>query len=1000
MMIRSTLIACTAALFWVGGCRSEDAASPAATLTQRTAAPAPAPAAKKSAAPSGSAAEAAPAPDPATPANPGAGSGYGAEKYRLVNQRDEIVSVLENGLTVIAKRVSSPAVTVRAYVFAGGVYEGKWLGGGLSHLLEHLVAGGTTERRTEAQNRDLLQQLGNDSNAYTTTDHTAYFVNTTTERMADAVDLVAGWMLGAKITPDEYRREYEVVQRELEMGKGEPDRVFEYLADMTRYRVSPARVPVIGYQAVIQSLSRDEVYEYYKLAYQPNNMVFAVAGDVDPEKMLAAVQKWAGAKAPGRVFSHDIAQEPPVTSPRTTVATFPKLGPAKLRLGFPTVSIHHPDLYALDLLAQVLGGSDSSVLVEEIRDKKQLVSAIGVSDNTPTYADGTFQVDMELDPKNIAAATDAVIEQLDKVKEGALDEQYIQRAKTLVKSNRVRQLQTPEGIGSSMATDFLGTGDPHFSDRYVARMQDVSAVDLARVAKKYFGRDQLLTVALVPAEYVGAAGLPRAEDILRGAAPTTQPKEEQPASQIVRSELPNGTILLTKRIATSPLVVMQMLSLGGLTAEDDKTNGLGNLTMEMLPRGTKTRSAKEIAEFFDSIGGEIDTGCASRAFGANSWYWSSSCLKGDFAKAMEVYADVVNNPAFPDTEVEAMKRRVLAQIAALDADWLQQSVRFFKKSFYGPTNSPYQFLAVGTPENLSGFTQDQMRQWYDGKVMKGRKVLAIFGDVDPEQAKQLATKLLGQGNAPDPQGADVTAAADPAAGRTSESGTPGKAAAVVQQVAVQKTEQALAGVVIGYRAGPYYGDPANDPLTVADAVTSGYGYPTGYLHEILRGRGLVYVVHALNSPGLSPKLPGTFFVYAGCDPKNVNEVVDVILENIARLQGKPEEVNTDWFQRSKDMAIVGQAMELQTPAEQAAAAALDELYKLGYDYHLHFADRVRKVTLPDVQAAARQRLVQCVVTVSTPAPELVKVKEGRREYDAFPPVDLTPRGVQHDTGGK
>ena len=372
-MSRSTVITCLVSSFLLSGCRSDDNASPAATLSQRAPAPAPAraPDSGRRNPQSEGAAAAAPAgasvPDASTPANPGAGSSYGAEKHRLVNQRDEIVSVLENGLTVIAKRVSSPAVTVRAYVFTGGVYEGKWLGGGLSHLLEHLVAGGTTERRTEAQNRDLLQQLGNDSNAYTTTDHTAYFVNTTTDRMADAVDLVAGWMLGAKITPDEYRREYEVVQRELEMGKGEPDRVFEYLFDMTRYRVSPARVPVIGYQAVIQSLTRDEAYAYYKLAFQPNNMVFSVAGDVDPEKALAAVQKWAGTKPPGRVFSHNIEQEPPVTSPRTSVATFPKLGPAKLRLGYPTVSLHHPDLYALDLLAQVLGGSDSSVLVQEIR---------------------------------------------------------------------------------------------------------------------------------------------------------------------------------------------------------------------------------------------------------------------------------------------------------------------------------------------------------------------------------------------------------------------------------------------------------------------------------------------------------------------------------------------------------------------------------------------------------------------------------------------------------
>src|SRR5438270_9927211 len=115
-------------------------------------------------------------------------------------------------MTVIVKRVPSPVTSVRAYVYTGGVYEGKWLGGGLSHLLEHLVAGGSTENRTEAQNRDLLQKIGNNSNAYTSEDHTAFFVNTTTDRMEQAVDLVTGWMLGAKITVPEYRREYQVVQ--------------------------------------------------------------------------------------------------------------------------------------------------------------------------------------------------------------------------------------------------------------------------------------------------------------------------------------------------------------------------------------------------------------------------------------------------------------------------------------------------------------------------------------------------------------------------------------------------------------------------------------------------------------------------------------------------------------------------------------------------------------------------------------------------------------------
>ena len=137
-------------------------------------------------------------------------AGYGAETYRIVSQPDEIVSVLRNGAVVICKRVASPVAAVRGYVYTGGVYEGQWLGGGLSHLLEHLVAGGSSERRTEAENKALLQKIGNDSNAYTTYDHTAYFVNTTTLHFSDAVDLVTDVGLGPGI-PLLARREGKAV---------------------------------------------------------------------------------------------------------------------------------------------------------------------------------------------------------------------------------------------------------------------------------------------------------------------------------------------------------------------------------------------------------------------------------------------------------------------------------------------------------------------------------------------------------------------------------------------------------------------------------------------------------------------------------------------------------------------------------------------------------------------------------------------------------------------
>jgi zinc protease len=186
---------------------------------------------------------------------------------------------------------------------------------------------------------------------------------------------------------------------------------------------------------------------------------------------------------------------------------------------------------------------------------------------------------------------------------------------------------------------------------------------------------------------------------------------------------------------------------------------------------------------------------------------------------------------------------------------------------------------------------------------------------------------------------------------------------------------------------------------MADTLTSGYTYPTGYIFETLRGMGLVYDANAQNFWGVSEKLPGTFWAYAGCDPKNVDACIDQMLLNIARLQGSDKDIDTGWVTRSKDLVASVDAMDNETAASQASTAALDELYGLGYDYHAKFAERIKAVTVDEIRRVAASRLRDCVVAVSTSKPELVKAKVGVREYKSFPPVDLTPQGVQHDTGG-
>ncbi len=914
-------------------------------------------------------------------------AGYGAEAYRKVYEKDEIVSVLKNGMTVIVKRVGSPVVSVRCYVGTGGVYEGQWLGGGLSHLLEHLVAGGSNARRTEEQNKVLLQQIGNNSNAYTTYDHTAYFINTTSDHLENAVDLVTGWVLTASITKAEYAREYQVVQRELEMDKGNPDWVYYELTQRNRYFVSPARVPVIGYQEVIQGLSRDDVYNYYKKAYQTNNMIFAVAGDFEPEKMLQAVQKYVANAKPGREFSHDIAAEPAVTAPRTLVCTFPKLGQAKLELGFPSVQESDPDVYAMDLFAAVLAKGESSLLVQEIRDKKELVTGIAAGDNTPQYVDGTFTIDMELPTAKISEATAAVLDQIDEIKKNGIDEERLKRAKTQMATARAFGLQTSEDIASSMATDYLMTDDPHFSDRYVERIQKVTSDQIKEVANKYFKRNKLITTAMLPAESPAAAALPKASDVLRAAAPTTAPTTAPAATPVVRVALKNNTVLLVKRIASSPVVVMNMYAIGGLTAEDEKTNGLGSLAMDVLPRGTKTRNAEQIAQFFDSVGGALET-----SSGNNYWSWQAACLKADFGKTIEVFADIVENPAFPESEFKQVQERTLAAIEAQDADWFNQSQRFFRETYFGPRKSAYQFLPIGTTERVKSFNVGQAREWYEKTIGPAPRVLAIYGDVDVAQVKELAEKFIGAGKEVKKiEAAKVLPYAPSALDKN--------ATVMVKRVAVNKTSNPHTGILIGYDSSSVVADDSSYPLTLAKTMASGFTYPTGYLFETLRGRGLTYDVNSYNFPGRDEKLPGAFVVYAGCEPKVVNEVIDLILENVARLQGTAEDLQPEWFDRSKKLITTADAMDHETAAQQAQTAAIHELFGLGYDYHDKFADKIGGVKLSDVQAIARMKLRQCVVTVNTSEPDLVTVKEGERRYASFPPVDLTPRGVQHDVGG-
>ena len=927
---------------------------------------------------------------------------YSEEAYRVVADKNLVCTVLKNGLTIIAKRIPSPVVSVQGLCHTGSVYEGKWLGGGLSHLLEHLLAGGGNSRRTEQQNRDLLQNIGDNSNAYTSYDTTVFFVNTTPPHMAEAVDLVTGWMFTANIPVAEYKREYEVVQRELEKDLGEADWAFSQLSVGNRYILNPIRMPIVGYQDVIRGLSRDDVYNYYRQVYVPQNIIIGVAGNLDPEEMVQAVRKYAGNVPPSRVPSKAIVDEPPVSAPRTSVATFAKLGQAKLEIAFPSVKQFAPNMYALDVLGAVLGSGESSILVEEVRDKLHLVSSIAAGDNTPAFVEGSFQVDMEVAPDKIKAATEAVLGVLDRVKKDGVSEERLARAKTQLRAADAFTRQSAESVSTTLVFSYMNTGYPE--DTTLAKYETVTVEQIKAVANKYFDRGKLLTTALLPAddgkEITPAGQLTAATNLLRNAVPATQNSTGTAEGNLpTRFELHDGTTVLLKRVATAPVVSMQLYSLGGLTTEDAKTNGIGNLAMQLVPRGTAMRSAQEIATFFDSIGGQMTT-----SSGNNSWVWQCQFLRADLPKAIEVFADVVKNPTFPEAEVKAMQERVMAAIDSQDHDWFAGGRRYFHSQFFGPYGSPYQFTVLGTKENVGKFSPEELKKWYADKVLKGKRVLAIYGDIDIDAARLLVQSKFGAQKLSSVSASEVRTEhpvdASNAAISQEMKGDPQIARVEIEKVQIQKWDNPEAAVFIGYRSNSLVAESGRDALIMADTLTSGFTFPTGYIFETLRGMGLVYDANAQNFWGLNDKLPGMFWAYAACDPKNADACVDQILLNIARLQGTEKDIDADWFNRSKNLITSVDAMEHETAAAQASEASIDELLGLGFNSHADFTKRIHAVTIEQVRQTAKERLRHCVIAISTSKPELVKAKAGERKYESFPPVDLAPQGVQHDTAVK
>ncbi len=812
--------------------------------------------------------------------------------------------VLPDGLTVIVQEDhSAPVASVQAWCATGSIDEDERIGAGLSHILEHMLFKGTKTRTTNAIAQK-IQDVGGYINAYTSFDRTVFWIDVPKDGVATALDVLSDAVMNSTLPPEEYLKEQEVIRREFAMNLDDPDRMTGLLLFATAYQKHPYRLPVIGQMEIYNQLTQEQVMQYYKTRYVPNNLTFIVAGDVDPEKVhqqLADFFKAYPEKSLKPVF---IPEEPPQLGRREVHNEF-ATELTRLSLAWHIPEITHPDVPALDLLSTILGDGRSSRLYRRVREEAGLAFAVSAFSYTPGDP-GLLGIDATVDPKKREAAQQLILQIIGEVKQAGVTSEELMKAKKISLSHHLDALATMRGQASDIGGNWMLTRNLNFSRDYLAAVQKVTLDDIRRVAGKYLVDANLTVVSLNPKGSLIAKG--------EGAKPIS-------AGEVQKFELSNGLRILVREDARLPLVSMTAVFRSGLLAETPQTNGVTRLMAKALLKGTKTRTAEQIANQIEAVGGSIGSDA-----GNNSCSVSLHVTKPDLKLGVDLLSDVLLNATMPEKAVAREKEVQMAGLKEEDEQPATVARNILRAALFG--DHPYALRANGSPDSVQRLTQKDLLDFRDRYLVAKNGVISVFGDVKAAEVKQILEQTL---SAMKP-GALALTDAHPAA-------------PLRQMTNVESQKEKAQGVImVGYRGVDIFSKDRH-ALELIDEASSDLG--SRFFIRIREQMGLAYYVGASQMQGL---VPGLFAFYLGTDPQKIEPVKTALLDEIRKLAS--DGLTSEELMRAKKKLIGQQQIANQSNDSFGYQCALDELYGLGFNHYKSLEHDVEAVTLDDVKRVA------------------------------------------------
>ncbi|MDQ4122150.1 MAG: insulinase family protein [Acidobacteriota bacterium] len=884
---------------------------------------------------------------------------FDRSRYQIAHKK----FVLDNGLTLLVHEDHSvPIVGVNLWYHVGSRNEkrGKT---GFAHLFEHFFFNGSENYPHGF--REAMDDLGaNNRNGTTNVDRTNFFEDVPVSALERTLYLEADRMgfLAGNINKAMLERERGVVQNEKRQGENAPyGRIGAEISSKIYPYSHPYSWSVIGTMEDLNAASLEDIKEWYRTYYGPNNAVISLAGDITPERALELVTKYFGGIAPG----------PPLPRTEKWIPTLDRNIRDEMEDQVPQARIsrvyHAPtwkdaETQHLRLFADVLAGSKSSHLDRRLVYEKKMATDVSASAFGAELA-GRFTITATVrpgvNPSDVEREIDAVVNEL--LEKGVTAEE-LRRMQNRNLANFLRGSETLGGFGGRsdiLAESQTYGGSPDFYLNRLEAMATATPADVKTAANKWLRANHYtMLVKPFPKLTAGKTNVDRKILPALGAPPEVK----FPAIQ--RAKLKNGlNVVLLERHST-PIVNVALAVDAGAASDTFAKAGAASLAVDLMDEGTKTRDAFQIANELDSLGANLFTGS-----GLDMSFVRLQSTSANLRPSLGIMADVVLNPSFPADLFAIQKQRRLAQIGQEKADPRALATRVLTKIIYGD-NHAYGKPSSGFEKSVEGITREDLIKWHADWFKPGSSTVIVTGDVTMDKLLPVLEEALG----------GWKSGAAPAKNLPTVAKTAGKRIYLIDK------PNAPQSVIVAAHVTETSGQP--EDLALEPVMTNFGGIATSRLNRNLRlDKHWSYGTQGQVTNARGQRM---FLVVAPVQTDKTKESMMEVVKEINDIAGTRPISGEEFTSIMRNMTsrLAGR-FETLSALESAAINQIN--FNLPADYWSNYAANLRSLNETQLAAAAK-KFVRPGEVVWIVVGDLSKTEKGIRELGFGEVVKLNPDG--------